>query len=60
MKCPPLDDYFVGLLGQGSVSKKPDGTLNKMQTDLGAVFYNTNVQMTLQLTQKALENIIKD
>ena len=53
-------NIIVGPLGQGTVTKNLDGTLNKMQTPLGAAIYNSNMQQQVQLTQKALKKIIAD
>ncbi|MFN9998935.1 MAG: hypothetical protein ACK52X_04855 [bacterium] len=46
-------------MGQGTVTRNPDGSFNKSQTPLGAVIYNSNMQQQLQLTRKAIEKIIK-
>jgi RHS repeat-associated protein len=51
---------IVGPLGQGTVTKNLDGTFNKSQTTLGAAIYNSSMQPQVQLTQKALQRIIKN
>ncbi len=53
-------NIIVGPLGRGTVTRNIDGTFNKIQTPLGAVIYNSNMQQQVQLTQKAIERIIKN
>jgi RHS repeat-associated protein len=53
-------NIIVGPLGQGTVTRNADGTFNKMQSPLGVAIYNSNMQPQVQLTQKAVQKILKN
>jgi RHS repeat-associated protein len=52
-------NIIVGRLGQSTVTANPDGTLNFNHKPLGAVIYDKNTQPIIQLTQKAIQKILK-